>query len=408
MRGGGKGLSKGTTMETTRFIRRTGVVAIGLTAVLGVAGCSAPGGGSSGTAAEHTEVTGPVAPDQVAELGDVTLSVWADQGEQDFMDLFVPVFTERYPNVEVDIEYKSFNDLTATVLNAMNSDDAPDVAQGNQGWATDGALVKAGLVRPLDDVVAAYGYADVAGSAIGQLQWSDDGAVFADGAVYGMSPDNQMVGLFYNQHKLAALEVDVPSTLDELQDALAAAKDAGETPIVLGNSDKASAMQTFSLVQGALTPADDTRAWIAGEDGADFAAGSNVEALDTFASWVDSGYVSAGYDGTSPDDAAAAFAQGEGVFFVGGNWYAGAIQDGDAFGFTPGLEDGEYASSGSFGMPWHVSSRSDAELAALAWVGMLTSAEAAPLLGYLGGRLFVERRWRTLNTPASELVSPVR
>lgn len=367
-------------METTRFMRRTGAVAAGLAAVLAVAGCSAPGSSSNVPAGEMTEITEEVTPEQVAELGDVTLRVWADQGEQDLMDLFIPAFTEKYPNVDVDIQFKSFNDLTATVLNAMNSADAPDVAQGNQGWATDGALVKAGLIRPLDDVVSAYGYADAAGSAISQLQWSDDGQTFAEGTVYGMSPDNQMVGLFYNKQKLDDLGLETPNTLAELEAAFAAAKKAGETPLVLGNSDKASAMQTFSLIQGALTPADETRSWIAGDPSASFATDANNEALDTFAEWVKAGYVSPGYDGNSPDDAAAAFAKGDGVFFVGGNWYAGAIQDGKTFGFSAGLEDGGYASSGSFGMPWHVSSLTDVELAALAWVGMLNSEETAPML----------------------------
>ncbi|MFD6053940.1 ABC transporter substrate-binding protein [Agromyces sp. NPDC060279] len=364
----------------TRRMRLTGAAAAVTALALGLAACSAPGGSRTEPAAPVEEITAPVTPEQVAELGEVTLSVWADQGEQDFMDQLVPAYEAEFPNVTVDIQFKSFNDLTATVLNAMNSADAPDVAQGNQGWATDGALVKAGLIRPLDDVADAYDYRDAAGDAITQLQWSEDGAAFGEGAVYGMSPDNQMVGLFSNREKLAALGLGTPTTLDELEAAFAAAKAAGQTPLVLGNADKASAMQTFSILQGALTPAADTRAWITGAKDADFAVDSNREALDRFAEWVAKGYVSAGYDGTSPDDAAAAFASGEGVFFIGGNWYAGAISDGSAFDFTPGLSDGDYASSGSFGMPWHVSSKSDATLAAIAFVGMVNSPESAELL----------------------------
>lgn len=364
----------------TRRMRLTGAAAAVTALALGLAACSAPGGSRTAPAAPVEEITAPVTPEQVAELGEVTLSVWADQGEQDFMDQLVPAYEAEFPNVTVDIQFKSFNDLTATVLNAMNSADAPDVAQGNQGWATDGALVKAGLIRPLDDVADAYDYRDAAGDAITQLQWSEDGSAFGEGAVYGMSPDNQMVGLFSNREKLATLGLGTPTTLDELEAAFAAAKAAGQTPLVLGNADKASAMQTFSILQGALTPAADTRAWITGAKDADFAVDSNREALDRFAEWVAKGYVSAGYDGTSPDDAAAAFASGEGVFFIGGNWYAGAISDGAAFDLTPGLSDGDYASSGSFGMPWHVSSKSDATLAAIAFVGMVNSPESAELL----------------------------
>lgn len=365
------------------FHRRTvrlSTAVIGAALVFGLASCSAPGGSAPKSGGDTTKITEPVTTEQVAKLGKVTLNVWADQGEQQLLDTFVPLFEKRYPNVEVKIQFKSFNDLTATVLNAMNSSSAPDVTQGNQGWATDGALVKAGLIRPLDDVADAYGYRAAAGDAITQLQWSKDGKTFGEGDVYGMSPDNQMVGLFYNKEKLQKLGLQVPASLEEFSAALAKAKQSGEVPLEIGNSDKASAMQAFSLVQGADTPARETRAWIAGAAGSDFASKSNVQALQTFSSWAKDGYLSAGYDGTSPDDAAAAFAKGQGVFFVGGNWYASSIADGAKFGFSAGFKSGGYATAGSFGMPWHVSSKSKAELAAVAWVGMLNSAETAPLL----------------------------
>lgn len=362
--------------------RRTGVITlttVGLVAALALSGC-APGGGSQGPAEPVDEITAPVTPEQVAELGDVTLSVWADQGEQDLMETFIPAYEAEFPNVTVDIQFKSYNDLTATVLNAMNSKDAPDVTQGNQGWATDGALVKAGLIRPLDDVASAYGYNDAAGDAITQLQWSTDGTSFGSGTTYGLSPDNQMVGLFYNKTKLADLGLEVPTTLSELNDALADAKAAGEQPLALGNSDKGSAMQTLSIIQGALTPAAETRDWITGAAGANFDNETNKQALDLFTSWVTDGYVAPGFNGLSPDDAVAQFVGGDGVFFIGGNWYAGTISDSDTFGFSPGLSDGDSASSGSFGLPWHVSSKSDATLAALAFVGTLNSADSAQML----------------------------
>lgn len=375
-------------MIIQRGIKVAGVLSVAAVSALVLSACSAPGGEETSSPEPSTEVsteasdviTAPVTAEQVAELGDVTLSVWADQGEQSLMELYIPAYEEMYPNVTVEIQYKSFNDLVTTVVNAMNSDDAPDVAQGNQGWATDGALVRAGLIRPLDDVATAYGYQEAAGDAITQLMWSEDGSVFGSGTIFGMSPDNQMVGIFYNKTKLAELGLSVPRTLDELKVALDAGLALGEAPIVLGNADKASAMQAFSLIQGALTPAADTRAWITGASGSDFNVESNVEALELMTQWVADGYISAGYDGTSPDDAAAAFAAGDGLFFIGGSWNAGTIADGEQFGFSSGLEDGGNASSGSFGLNWHVGANSDETIAALAFVGLLNSAESAEML----------------------------
>ncbi len=362
---------------------RLGLVGLGL--ALALSACSAPGSGAAKPASSTSaseQITAPITAEQVAALGQVTLHVWADQGEESLMKLVVPKYEKQFSNVKVDIQYKSFNDLTATVVNALNSTDAPDVAQGNQGWATDGALVKAGLVRPLDDVADAYGYRQAAGSAISQLEWSADGKTFGSGTVYGLSPDNQMVGIFYNKAKLNGLGLQPPATFEDLAAALGKAKSAGEVPIMLGNSDKATAMQAFSVVQGATTPAADTIGWITGKSGADFNNAANQKALDTWASWAKDGYIADGYDARSPDDAAAAFAKGQGVFLIAGNWQAATVSDGATFGFiaAPKSQANQAASSGSFGLNWHVSSKSKLTPAAIAFVGMINDPKNAGLL----------------------------
>lgn len=370
------------TRAGRRRSRALASIAVCSAALLALAGCSAPGGTSNQNSAIKDPITAPVTAEQVKALGNITLNVWADQGEQELMKSIVPAYEKEFPNVKVQIQFKSFNDLTATVLNAMNSDTAPDVTQGNQGWATDGALVKAGLIRPLDDVVQAYGYAAAAGAAASQLKWSSDGKTFGSGSFYGMSPDNQMVGMFYNKTKLASLGLSVPTTLDELKTALAKAKAAGEIPITLGNSDKGSAMQAFSVVQGGMTPAADTVGWVTGKSGSDFNTATNKQALDLWASWAQDGTISPGYDGTSPDDAVAAFAKGSGVFYLGGNWQAGTISDGSTFGFAPAPAGAgnTAASNGSFGMPWHISSKSKNTLAAIAFIGLINGPDSGHYL----------------------------
>jgi len=132
-------------------------------------------------------------------------------------------------------------------------------------------------------------------------------------------------------------------------------------------------MQAFSVVQGAMAPAADTVDWITGKSGADINTAANAKALDLWASWAKDGTISAGYDGASPDDAAASFAKGNGVFYFGGNWQAGNISDGKTFGFIPAPSGAgnTAASNGSFGLPWHISAKSKNTLAAIAFVGLI-------------------------------------
>ncbi|MFC4223512.1 ABC transporter substrate-binding protein [Lysinibacter cavernae] len=381
--------------------KKLGAGALGVVLATSLAACSAPGASSGGSdTSTFTKITAPVTADEVSKLGDITLNVWADQGEEDTLKLLEPLYEKEFSNVDVKIQYKSYEDLTQTVVNAMNSDSAPDVTQGNQGYATDGTLVKAGLIRPLDDVAEVYGYADAVGDAISQLQWSDDGKVFGSGTTYGMSPDNQMVGVFYNKKILSGLGITPPTTFTEFEAALAAVKASGEQPITFGNADKTTAMQAFSVVQGAMTPASDTVAWITGQKGSDFNNDTNAAALDTWTKWVSDGYLSPGYDGTSPDDAANAFAAGTGAFYIGGNWHAGTISDSDTFGFVaaPVGESGTTASSGSFGLPWHIGSKSKNEKAAIAFVAMINSADFAQNLADVN-RVPVQTKNVTAPTP---------
>ena len=52
-----------------------------------------------------------------------------------------------------------------------------------------------------------------------------------------------------------------------------------------------------------------------------------------FMKWVKAGYFGNDYNAVDENDAAAAFAKGKGVFYLGGNWQAQVIQAG--LGETP-------------------------------------------------------------------------
>src|SRR5665647_2395303 len=118
-----------------------------------VAACGAPGGTAATTSADASEkISEPVTAAQIADLGDITLKVWADAGEEATLNRLVPLYEEAYPNVKVDVTFKGWDDLMGTVVNALNSDDPPDVTNGNQGYAIMGTMVAGGLLRPLDDI----------------------------------------------------------------------------------------------------------------------------------------------------------------------------------------------------------------------------------------------------------------
>ncbi len=349
---------------------RMTVLAVGaVTTALVLASCSAPGSGTTQASTSTDALTSKVTAADVAKLGTTTLKMWADQAEEPLMKKVVPAFEKEYPNVTVDITYKSFDDLTATVVNAAASSSAPDVFQGNIGYAVDGALVKAKLVRSLDDVADVYGWNSGTGaSTLAPAKWNANGTTFGSGTLYGMSPISEVQGIYYNKSKLADLGITAPTTISALEKDLPIAKAADEQPIMLGNSDQYAGTHIFSDVAVTEQKPASIRDWIGGKSGSTFETDGNVKAADTMKAWAQAGYFGSGYDGLSNEDAIAKFAKGDGVFFVGGSWN-GASLTSAKFGFSSLVSGGV----GATASPWHISAKTTKTAAAVAWLDMLRS-----------------------------------
>lgn len=335
--------------------------------VVAAAGCGAPGGAGAAAPAKQSTITAPVTAKQVAALGRVTLRMWADQAEKPLMKSVIPAFEKTYPNVTVDVTYKSFDDLIATVVNAASGTNPPDLFEGNIGYAVDGELVKAHLVRPLDDVAQAYGWTTGTGaSTLAPARWNTAGTAFGSGTLYGMSPISEVQGIYYNKAALASLGLTPPQSLGDLEKELPVVKKAGKQPIMLGNSDQYAATHIFSDIAVTEQKPAAIRAWIGGQPGTTFVTPGNEKAADVMADWARKGYFGSGYDGLSNEDAIARFAKGTGVFFVGGSWN-GAYLDPAGFGFGALTSGG----SGATASPWHIAASSKATPAAVAFLAQL-------------------------------------
>ena len=367
--------------------RRPFALVLSTTALVLTAACAPPGSGSqeSKSKSQGEKISSQVTAEEVEKLGDVELKVWAEAGEEQTLDRFVPQFEKRYPNITVKVTIKSIDDLVTTVVNAMAGDNPPDVAQGNQGYAVDGALVEAGLVRSLDDVAKVYKWQDTIGDQLlGPMRWAEGGKQFRQGSVYAGSPVANNVGIFYNRDVLDKAGVEVPTTFAELEQAFAAVKKAGELPIMLGNAEKWPALHVYGAIQGAFAEPDEVNDWVSGAKGSTFETEDNRSAAEKLAEWEDAGYFGDGYNGVGADDAAAQFGQGEGAFHIAGDWYAPAVIEGGKgdFGFMapPAGESGERASIGALSFPWHVSSKTDVLPAAVAFVAEMHAPENSQLL----------------------------
>jgi raffinose/stachyose/melibiose transport system substrate-binding protein len=338
---------------------------------------------------------GAVKTEGFEDLGPVTLTVISGEGSggpRQALRRLTDEFEQKYPNVTVDISFRD----TASWFNQARlvaaGENPPDVFAGNQGYQVDGELVKAGLILPLDKYAEAYGWTEsFTDETLQQFKWSEDGATFGEGTVWGVAQTGQSVGVFANMAKLRDADVD-PATLetfDDFEAALAKLRDAlpaNEPVIALGNKDQYGAIHLWGGIQGAYVPAQDVRDWIFHKDDATFDTEGNLTSLQKLKEWADNGYLGRGdsFNARNDSEAAAAFGKGEGALMIGGNWNAATAKDGlgdDAafFNMPPG-ESGNAVAIGSASLPMHISSKAENPDLAAAYLHHITGPDAAPAL----------------------------
>ena len=229
-------------------------------AALALAACApGSGGGEDATETEPTEIS-----TDLASLGDLTLTVWDQEvrgGQDEQMSRLNEAFMDAYPNITINRNSQSFDDLETTLRGALTGDDAPDVVQANNTRGTMGAFVTAGLLRPLGDYAEAYGWADrYSESVLAMSSYSADGATFGGGELFGLPQTGEVVGVFYSKSALAeaglALET-VTASWEDFTDSLETIEAAGATPIELGNLDGWPAVHVFGPIQGQYAEPED-------------------------------------------------------------------------------------------------------------------------------------------------------
>ncbi|WP_022916783.1 extracellular solute-binding protein [Ruania albidiflava] len=361
------------------------------TAAALLAAC-APGSGSDG--GETTPVEASEVRTDLASLGEVTLTVWDQEvrgGQDEQMQRLNDAFEEAYPNITIERNSQSFDDLETTLRGALTGNEAPDVVQANNSRGTMGAFVSAGLLLNLDRYAEAYGWKErFSDDVLAVSRYSEDGVTFGEGSLYGLPQVGEIVGVFYSRSALEQVASEdelLSGDFDTFTDILARAADAGLTPIQLGNIEGWPAGHVFGPIQAQHVPADQVRALAMGNAGASWLSEENVAAATELADWSTSGYFNDGANGTDYDAAWSDFASGDGVFTIGGSWLAADLQDAmgaDVGFYVPASADGTLATTGGTGLPFAVTAQSPNADAAAGYIDFITSDEAMEVLADTG------------------------
>ena len=263
---------------------RLGLVAGAIAAAAGLilSGCS--GSGASSTAGSSN-----------------TLTVWhyfSDPNQVKVMTDYASLFQKNHAGVTVKNVYVPYDQLDQKLIESVGAKTGPDVVVFNGADASNLAL--AGTLAPLDAKWSTFAdKGQFPASVIHQL----------NGKTYAVQGYVNLLGLWYNKDLLDSLKITPPTTIDELNAAMAKVKAAGKTGITLsGLPNSQGEWQAYPWLTAA------------GFDVAKPSAGALRAGFSTAADWISKGYLSkeaTTWDQTVPFQK---FAAGGVAFAENGNW----------------------------------------------------------------------------------------
>jgi len=169
--------------------------------------------------------------DSASSGGDTELTFWHNSTTGDgkaYWEATAAAFEEANPGVTIKIQSIQNEDMDGKLQTALNSGDAPDIFMARGGGKL-ADIVDSGQVMDLTDKIDD----SVRESVGGALD-----AFAVDGKVYGMPTAVLPGGIWYSKDLFAQAGItETPTTMAELEDAVAKLKAAGIQPIALGGKD---------------------------------------------------------------------------------------------------------------------------------------------------------------------------
>ncbi len=205
-------------------------------------------GSTAPDTASAEETSAPVQTKESAESSDaasgeeITLTMMFSgvAAEGDFETEVLPgLVKEKFPNINLEVTKLPDDQYYTALKTKLASGECPDIILVQPKYAGSNSVIelaKAGYLLDVSDLE----FLDKAGEAAKE-------AFSYDGKVYGVAQGVSILGTYYNKNMFEENGLTVPTTWDEFLNCCEVLKNAGITPIVMGDKD-AYVMQ-FGLYQ---------------------------------------------------------------------------------------------------------------------------------------------------------------
>lgn len=344
-------------------------VAAAMAGTLALAGCTGQSGGGGDT-------------------DDSTLTIWHYENEDSAMGKAwaeaIRIFEEENPDVTVDVEKQTFEQIQKNAKIVLTGDDVPDVMEFNKGNATAGQLAAQGLLTPLTDAATERGWDEKLTGSLATTATYDEQGLMGSGEWYGVPNYGEFVGVYYNKDMFAEHGLEVPTTLDEFEDVLAAFKEEGITPLAEAGAEYPLGQLWYELVlaYGDRTLVDDYQLFA---NDVDFHNDAMTQATEKLDEWIEKGYIASDSAALTAEDMGVSFIDGTYPLMVSGSWWFGRLAteveaDWGQFNFP-----GNTLHTGSSGNLWVVPANADSPSLAEEFIDITLRPEVQNVLATEGG-----------------------
>lgn len=274
----------------------------------------------------------------------VTINWWHIQTETEHRNLWEDLanqYMAEHPNVTIEITVMENENFKAKLTTVMQSGEVPDLFQ-SWGGGTMNDQAEAGLLKDITEYLDKDGWGETfSEGALGVYAYQ--------GKNYGVPRDMGMVGFWYNKDLFAQAGIDSPpATWTELLADIGKLKEAGITPIALGEGDKWPGAFYWEYLAVRIGGEDAFLA-AASRDGS-FADPAFVKAGEKLLELVAAEPFQLGFLGATWADEATLMGNGEAAMDLMGQWAPGSFREnsidgqglGDKTGWFkfPMVEDG--------------------------------------------------------------------
>jgi len=243
----------------------------------------------------------------------VTLKIYAQYADDDTMvpyDYAKEKLAEAYPNVELELIVQAQDD-GATLLGLAAAHNLPDIYQTGAGIMP--TLRGSNQMMVLNDVAEKTGFADKVFESAKNFLYADDGNIYA--FPYA---GNEYVLWYINKAVFADAGVEVPTTYEELLNAIEVFKNKDIVPLALFGQEGWITAAMFDVIAtrynaGGIKALDNGSASIKDE--------AYVNAAQTLYDLTKAGLFQTGVTSTNYDQASELFLSGKAAMFLNGQWY---------------------------------------------------------------------------------------